>query len=280
MSSQIIDLGAWLKTPAGAYLQAWERARFDEAVSDIFGYHALQLGLPEIDTLHTNRMPYQWLSLDSLSHLDAGNTAAQTLATQSTPRKVALLTHSAALPFPANSLDLIVLPHTLELSPDPHATLREVERVLVPEGRVVISGLNPASLWGLRQRRARLARRLGLGQLYLPQDGDFIGHWRLRDWLRLLSFEVESAQFGCYRPALSSARWLGRFAWMDWAGSRWWPIFGAVYFLVATKRVRGMRLLEPAWKARPARSPAPAVVANRRGAPQCRTASFSMDEQD
>lgn len=280
MSSPIIDLGTWLKTPAGAYLQAWERARFDEAVSDIFGYHALQLGLPEIDTLHSNRMPHQWLSLDRLNHLDGMKLAAKAPATQAAPRSVALLTHSASLPFPANSLDLIVLPHTLELSPDPHATLREVERVLVPEGRVVICGLNPASLWGLRQRRARLARRLGLGELYLPQDGDFIGHWRLRDWLRLLSFEVESAQFGCYRPALSSARWLGRFAWMDGAGSRWWPIFGAVYFLVATKRVRGMRLLEPAWKARPARSPAPAVVANRHGTRQHRTPSFSTHEQD
>lgn len=280
MNSQIIDLGAWLKTPAGAYLKAWESARFDEAVSDIFGYHALQLGLPELDTLQTNRMPRQWLSLDSLGHLAGAGSAAETPSIQADVRKIALLTHSAALPFSANSLDLIVLPHTLELSPDPHATLREVERVLVPEGRVVISGLNPASLWGLRQRRARLTSRLGLGELYLPHDGDFIGHWRLRDWLRLLSFEVESAQFGCYRPALSSARWLGRFAWMDWAGSRWWPIFGAVYFLVATKRVRGMRLLEPAWKARPARSPAPAVVANRHGASQRRKASFLMDEQD
>ncbi len=269
ISLQIISLSAWLKTPPGAYLLAWERARFDQAVSDIFGFHALQLGLPEIDTLNTNRMPHQWLSLDNLADLDAcasaeGGTGSKSAARGAQPpRRVALLTHSAALPFPANSLDLIVLPHTLEQSPDPHATLREVERVLVPEGRVVITGLNPASLWGLRQRRARLSRRLGLGQLYLPQEGEFIGHWRLRDWLRLLSFEVESAQFGCYCPAFDSARWLSRFAWMDKAGSRWWPIFGAVYFLVATKRVRGMRLLEPAWKTRTARAPAPAVVANR-----------------
>ncbi len=280
MSSRIIDLSAWLKTPPGAYLLAWERERFDQAVSDIFGYHALQLGLTEIDTLHTNRMPHQWLSLDSLAAAEMQGDSSGVPSGDDRPRKIALFTHSAALPFPANSLDLIVLPHTLELSPDPHATLREVERVLVPEGRVVISGLNPASLWGLRQRRAQLARRLGLGELYLPQAGDFIGHWRLRDWLRLLSFEVESAQFGCYRPALSSARWLGRFAWMDRAGSRWWPIFGAAYFLVATKRVRGMRLLEPAWKTRPARSPAPAVVANRRGAQPRSTTSFSIDEQD
>ena len=108
---------------------------------------------------------------------------------------------SRALPFAENSLDLVVLPHSLELNADPHATLREVERVLVPEGRVVICGLNPASLWGLRQRRAHLYRRLGFGELFLPDAGEFIGYWRLRDWLRLLSFEVESGSFGCYRPA-------------------------------------------------------------------------------
>jgi SAM-dependent methyltransferase len=266
MSSEIIGLTEWLKTPPGEYLLAWERERFDAAVADIFGYHALQLGLQEIDTLRSNRMPHQWLALDSIQSTTV-NASAENLnlshkSCQSF-RRVALLTHSAALPFPANSLDLVVLPHTLELSHDPHATLREVERVLVPEGRVVISGLNPASLWGFRQQRARLCQRLGFGDLFLPEHGDFIGHWRLRDWLRLLSFEVESAQFGCYRPAIGHASWLGRFAWMDAVGARWWPIFGAVYFLVATKRVRGMRLLEPAWKDRATRAPAPAVVANR-----------------
>lgn len=256
MRTQIIGLTDWLKTPPGEYLLAWERERFDQAVSDLFGYHALQLGLPELDALRANRMPHQWLALDAaVSPSDSPAAAAP-------PRQVALLTHSVALPFAANSLDLVVLPHTLELSLDPHTTLREVERVLVPEGRVVISGLNPASLWGLRQQRAHLCRRLGFGEPFLPERGELIGHWRLRDWLRLLSFEIESAQFGCYRPAFDNARWLARFGWMDRAGARWWPIFGATYFLVASKRVRGMRLLEPAWKTRSARAPAPAVVAN------------------
>ena len=112
----------------------------------------------------------------------------------------------------------MVLPHTLELNPDPHATLREVERVLVPEGKVVICCLNPASLWGLRQRRAHLYRRLGFGQLYLPDAGEFIGYRRLRDWLRLLNFEVETGSFGCYRPAMTTEHWLERFDWMDRRG--------------------------------------------------------------
>lgn len=240
----------WFETPPGRYLLAWERAEFDRAVGDIFGYHALQLGLPELDTLAANRMPHKWLALGEPQPQDAAV-------------KPALVTSFGALPFEENSLDLVVLPHSLELNLDPHGTLREVERVLVPEGKVVICCVNPASLWGLRQKRAHLYRRLGFGELYLPDAGDFIGYRRLRDWLRLLSFEVESSTFGCWRPAMSSEKWLSRYDWMDAVGQRWWPIFGAVYFIVAVKRVRGVKLLAPKWKSAKARATAPVPVANR-----------------
>ena len=174
MNDQIIGLQDWLRSPLGQHLLAWERQQFDLAVADVFGFHALQLGLPEIDALATNRMPHRWL------------------VTPAPQPGAHLVTEFSALPFPASSLDLVVLPHALELSPDPHATLREVERVLVPEGRVIITGLNPLSLWGLRQRRTSLYRRLGLRQSFLPRD-EFIGYLRLRDWVRLLGFEVVSA---------------------------------------------------------------------------------------
>ena len=247
MSGQIIGLQDWFETAPGQYLLAWEQAQFDQAVADIFGYHALQLGLGRVDALRSNRMPHRWLASADVAK----------------PPRAALLTDFAALPFTANSLDLVVLPHTLELSPDPHATLREVERVLVPEGRVIVCGLNPASLWGMRQRRAHLYRRLGFGELFLPEAGDFIGYWRMRDWLRLLSFEVESGRFGVYRPAVRSEAWLERCRWFDTAGERWWPIFGAVYFLVAVKRVRGMRLLSADWRRASQRASAPVPIAGR-----------------
>ncbi len=261
IQSEIIGFTHWLQTPPGKYLLAWEQVQFDQAVSDIFGYHALQLGFTELDALRANRMPHQWLAAADCHPADSGVLTAD--APPSSRLRAALVTDSGALPFPAASLDLVVLPHTLELSDDAHATLREVERVLVPEGKVVITGLNPASLWGMRQRRAHFYARFGRKDLFLPEAGDFIGYWRLRDWLRLLSFEVESARFGCYRPAMATEKWLSRFEWMDKTGKRWWPIFGAVYFLVAVKRVRAMRLLEPAWKARKAPANAPAVMANK-----------------
>ncbi|MFT4266733.1 MAG: methyltransferase domain-containing protein [Xenophilus sp.] len=246
MSHRIIGLQEWFQTPAGRYLSAWEEAQFDEAVADIFGYHALQLGLPELPALRANRMPHRWIAVP-------GPGCAQ----------AALACDFAALPFPANSLDLLALPHSLELGPEPHAALREVERVLVPEGRVAICGFNPTSLWGLRQRRARLYRRLGFGEPYLPAQGEFIGYWRLRDWLRLLGFEVESSRFGLYRPAVGGQAWLERWRWLDRLGERWWPIFGAVYFIVAVKRVRGMRLLPADWRRRNTVTAAPVPVAGR-----------------
>jgi SAM-dependent methyltransferase len=272
MPEKLTGLTEWFQTPPGQYLLGWEQTQFDLAVADLFGYNALQLGLPELQALQANRMPHRWQALPEAllpaQAWTAGGTGGGEGAAQPT-MKVSLITDAAALPFPAASLDLVVLPHTLELSADPHQVLREVERVLVPEGRVVISGFNPGSLWGLRQGRARLCDRMGVSilgasNLFLPDAGDFIGPWRLRDWLQLLSFELKSDRYGCYRPAMKTDKWLQRTAWMDRAGARWWPIFGAVYFVVAVKRVRGMRLLGPAWKPRRAASPAPVPVANRR----------------
>jgi SAM-dependent methyltransferase len=268
----IEELGAWLHTAPGRYMLAWEQDRLDHAVADAFGFHALQLGLPELDGLRANRMPHRWVASDSLIVPEAlvlPPVDAELLTTQVAHQPIGLHCEFDALPFPNASIDLVVLPHALELARDPHHTLREVERVLVPEGRVVIAGFNPASLWGLRQRAGRVKQGLGIqrdGPLYLPRAGDFLGYWRLRDWLRLLGFEVEAGRFGCWRPPLRSEHWLERFAWMDRLGNNWWPVLGSVYFLQAVKRVRGMRLIGMARSERRKSAAAPAVVANRQRA--------------
>jgi SAM-dependent methyltransferase len=265
----IIELGQWLRTPAGQYLLAWEQDRLDHAVADVFGYHAVQLGLPEIDGLRANRMPHRWVASDSLrvpEPLPLPPPADGISTTQSPDLPVALHCEFDALPFPNQSLDLVVLPHSLELARDPHLALSEVARVLVPEGRVMIIGFNPSSLWGLRQRMGRGSQRVGLGPhsgLFLPTAGEYLGYRRLRDWLRLLSFEVEGGRFGCYRPPCSTQRWLDRMAWMERTGERWWPVLGAVYFLVAVKRVRGMRLVGLVRKQARRATAAQTVTANR-----------------
>ncbi len=261
-------MGLWLRTPPGRYLLGWEQAQLDEAVADIFGFHALQVGLPEIDALRSNRMPHRWVASDSLW---AGEPAESSPLPPADPATAAVVRAPVslhcehdALPFPDQALDLVVLPHTLEQAADPHRTLAEVARVLRPEGRLVIVGLNPVSLWGMRQRLGRARLKLAGRQrsLFLPRAGEFIGYWRARDWLRLLGFEIEAGRFGCWRPPIASQRWLDRFGSMDRVGSHWWPVFGAVYCLVAVKRVRGMRLigLARAERVKPQASP----VLNRR----------------
>ena len=272
--ASILELRQWLQTPQGRYLLDWEQRVYDAAVVDAFGFHALQLGLSEFASLRDNRMPHRWLATDHLPLPVAGAPPPPLFLAygQLLAAPAALHCDFDALPFPNASIDLVVMPHALEMARDPHHTLREVERVLVPEGRLLISGFNPASLWGLRQRTGRARRGVGMARqqaLFMPRAGDFIGYWRLRDWLRLLSFEVETGRFGCWRPPVSSPVWLERFGWMDRLGEHWWPVFGAVYFLAAVKRVRGMRLVGLARQDRRVKRAAPAVVAQQGAAPVC-----------
>ncbi len=250
-------MAPWLQAPAGRYLLEWEQRQLDRVVADIFGYHAVQVGWPMVQALRCSRIGHRWLLNDgpfdaSLHH-----------GVRTGHLPISVLSDYDALPFPGNSLDLVVLPHTLEMTVDAHQTLREVERVLMPEGRVVIAGFNPASLWGLCHRLDTVGRRIGMTSPVMSETGEFIGWRRLRDWLRLLGFEIESGEFGCYRPPFASQGWLDRSTWWDQAGERWWPVFGSVYLLVAVKRVRAMRLLGPEWKRKRRAGAAPAVVAQR-----------------
>lgn len=250
MSQQIISFDAWLGTPTGQYLLDWERQRMDKAVEDIFGYNALQLGLPAFDSLAGSRITNRWLACEDTDAMPGAASSGSSVPEATTlQRQPTLVCRFDALPFPTQSIDLVVLPHTLNLVSDPHATLREVQRVLLPDGRVVITGFNPASLWGLKQRRTRFFQQLGCSKIFLPLGaGSFIGYWRLRDWLRLLSLDIVAGHFGCYRPAFKTPRWLARTAWMEPAGDRWWPILGAAFELTAVKRVRGMHLIGAPWK--------------------------------
>ena len=268
-------MGSWLGSPAGAYALAWTQEQVDRAVVDAFGYHAVQLGLPELDGLRANRMPHRWIAQDALcepAQVVIPTPQDSAVSTQSPVPRLALHCDFDALPFPSASIDLVLLPHTLEMSRDPHATLAEVERVLVAEGRVVIVGFNPLSLWGLRQWAGFSGR---LGQLrddsahdaqaaHVAHAAEFLGYRRVRDWLRLLSFEIEGGRFGLWRPPVATQKTLDRLAWMDRLGSHWWPVLGGVYAVEAVKRVRGMRMV--GLKRLPARrvATAPAVVAQRR----------------
>jgi SAM-dependent methyltransferase len=242
----IIALEGWLQTPAGVYMRAWEQTCLDNLTVDIFGYNAVQIGMPQIDALAANRMPNKWL-VDRRVRAEPG------------PRPVSLTCDFTELPFPSQSLDLVVLPHVLEFSTDPHQVLREVERVLIPEGQVIICGFNPTSLWGARHVLRRLC-----GASFLPPTEALITMPRMKDWLKLLNMGASHSHLGCYAPACRTEKWLERYAFMDNAGPRWWPFLGSVYVIQAIKRVKGMHLIGPAWAKKTATAPAGVPATNKR----------------
>ena len=240
----IIALASWLTSPAGLYVRTWEEARLAALTTNIFGFNAVQIGVPEIDGLAASRMPHRWI--------------ADTDIPRCSSLQAIVMHDFAELPFATQSLDLVVLPHVLEFAHEPHQILREVDRVLIPEGQVIVTGFNPASLWGARQAATRLTRRP-----FLPESGELIGVPRIKDWLKLLDMEVYPGHFGCYAPPCDTERWLQRFDFMERAGARWWPFLGGVYIVQAIKRVKGMRLIGPAWNKKKAGARQPVPVANK-----------------
>lgn len=209
----------WFESELGSYVLAKERAWFDQECADIFGFNAVQAGLCWADLLQANRMPKRYCV-----DLAEGDMHCR---------------HEAS-PLAGHSLDLLALPHVLEFSSHPHQVLREAERILRPEGHLLISGFNPLSLWGMR----RMLRR-GCGGY--PWDGHFLNLARLKDWLALLGFELQAGRMICYAPPMRQSKWLRRFAFLEAAGDRWWALGGGVYLLHAIKRTPGMRLLTPKW---------------------------------
>lgn len=228
---------AWLESAQGRYILDWEQERIDAALADIFGFNAVQICLPQRDFLRASRMP---------QHIHAaafGNAN--------------VLCRPDALPFAGQSTDLVVLPHVLEFADDPHQVLREVERILIPEGQVVITGFNPLSLWGLRQTLGRRRE--------FPWNGNYLSVPRLKDWLRLLGFEVDRGLLGCYVLPTDKARPRRRWRMMAATAGHWWDFAGSVYVLRAVKRVPGMRLITPDWRNKPARAKALRPIAQKEG---------------
>ena len=194
----------WFEGPLGARVLREEAALAPLALDDVFGFELLQVGA--------------WGPARHL--LDGARTQHTTLLAPEMSTGVTLCAQLDSLPFRSDSIDAIFLPHTLELVDDPYAVLREAERVLCAEGCLMICGFNPFSGWGLRRTFAKYVRR----PVFPPRTERLLSERRLRDWVALLGFDVDSV-YGYLGP---------RAAWA--AGA---------YLLKARKRVQTMTLVRP-----------------------------------
>jgi SAM-dependent methyltransferase len=209
-------LDSWLspasKQGAGSAASDWLLPRFSQAVEDIFGFHAMQIGASSINTLAQSRIAHRWCIADSLQD-----------------SRASFYANASALPFFESTLDLVTLPLTLDAHSDPETVIDEVARVLVPEGRVVIAGVNNMSLWGA-------AHSMGIN--LLPAGYQPFGYKKLKTALADLGLVVEREQFGLFglhQAALWGDPMTSRLA------ARYCPSWGNLYFLTARKRVMGVR---------------------------------------
>jgi SAM-dependent methyltransferase len=218
----------WFEQDLGRSVQAIELDRLRPVLASLFAVRAAQIGgLGSFDLMNSCSAPSRYI-VDVNAAPSADIQPVRALP--------------ETLPFDNRSIDLALLPHTLDFSKDPHQVLREIERVLVPEGHVVILGFNPLSLWGLRRLFIRKARR------DVPWNANFIGLRRIKDWLSLIHFDVTAGCMLYYRPPVSKPSLQHRLQMLDKMGDRWWPMAAAAYLLVAKKRVVGMTPIRPKWR--------------------------------
>lgn len=221
-------LRKWYATPLGRRLAHAELSAVDEVLAHRFGYHIVQVGAPQEHATLLERSPIRHRVV--LDRSSAGTPCT-------------LTAHASALPFAADSVDVLVLYHALEFEDNPHQVLREAERVLIPDGSLVIVGFNPLSLWGLLRA---LRRRRGIP----PWCGQFIGATRLRDWLSLLGFKTGATRCIFYRPPTNRPRLLDRLASMEVWGPRWWRPLAGIHIMVARKKVATLTPIRPRWAQR------------------------------
>lgn len=224
------QLRRWFSGSPGAQVLHDGAQRLRQILPNLFGYHIVQIGCyGESDLLSASRIAHR-VAMQTETDAAAGDVSMVKCS-------------AAALAVASDSVDVVVLPHVLEFEGDPHQVLREVERVLIGEGHAVIVGFNPWSLWGLCRMFLAWSDRA-------PWCGRFLSLPRLKDWLRLLGFEVVSRQYFFYRPPVSSAGLLNRLAFLERLGRHLCPALGAAYVVVARKRLEQLIPIKAQWRLR------------------------------
>ncbi len=223
------QLQAWYRTPLGTLVAEAETALIDRALSDLFGYYLLQVGrLQDADWLQASRVSFcEVMDFSPESGSQEKHTGFKGLP--------------FALPIQSDSLDVVLLPHVLEFSQQPHAVLREVERVLIPNGHVVILVFNPLSLWSFWRWTVGWTRRA-------PWCGRFMSTTRVKDWMELLGFDVTHLQGYFFRPPIQKTGVMEKLRFSERVGQRLWPILGASHLIVAKKRVTTLTPIKPRWR--------------------------------
>lgn len=214
----------WFGTPLGASVLALEARVLQDAFADVFGFELLQIG--------------RWGTAAELSK--SARTQHRRWIAPDASGPGAIRAEFDALPIATASVEAVLLPHTLEHAPNPHELLREVERILMGEGRVLICGFNPLGPWGLRHLLSR-------GR-FPPTSTRLMSEGRTCDWLRLLGFEIMESRRYLFAPPWARRLRHSDHSWFEERGPGLMPPLAGAYLVKACKRVRTLTPIRPVWQ--------------------------------
>ncbi len=165
-------LKQWADIPAGAKLQQAESNIINDRLQYCFGQHLIKVGrLSSAIQTPSSLIDHQ---INLVSSIDVNESFG-------------LVTEFDEIAIQSNSIDAIIVNHVIEYCADPHQVLRELHRILLPNGNMVISIFNPFSF-------LLFYKFLPGGQYHNFKHGRFFSVGRIKDWMDLLGFEVVDEQ--------------------------------------------------------------------------------------
>jgi SAM-dependent methyltransferase len=209
-----------------------------ETLSEIFGYYAIEMGVlsGKHSLLKHSRITAGFTLLDSDS------AASKNTPFDSNSISSSVISTTEKLPIATDNVDLVIASHTLESSKDPHQVLREIDRVLVPEGHCILVGFNPHPISRIGQFiKSRFKKD---ESLYKTRS---VAH--VRDWFSLLGFEVVDVNYMGMRPAVKNKKLFDALSWLDRVGEYAGPVLGSMYVIHAKKQMVAMRPDKKVWRA-------------------------------
>ena len=220
------ELANWYRSVAGQQLLNEENRILIKGIESLFGYHMLMMGPLDYQ---------QALSASPINH----RVVINDLAIEESA--IQLLGSQYDLPLQRDSIDVAILPHLLEYSTHPHQILREVERVMVPDGHLIILGFNPVSCYGFCRAVFGFLNRM-------PWKGHYYHPVRIRDWMQLLGFRICRIEYAGFVPPVPNETLLGKLAFMERASSSFIAPLGSIYMIVARNQAVSTNIIKTPWK--------------------------------
>ncbi len=220
----------WTQAFLGVELLEIEKRLLSKLLLQSYSKHAVLIGVPGQNSLLQN-----------------SSTSSQLLITPLRSKKDNNIQFIEGdwneLPFYSGSVDLVILPHSLEHIDNPHQALAEACRIVKPEGSIIIFGFNPYSLWGMQ---ALLEKKKGSDNI--AGGGNFLSANLLKKWLTLADFELVKHRSLLFRPPIANPKTFQNLRVIEWIGEKFFLPLGGVYMLMAKAKVIPLTPIRLHWK--------------------------------